>query len=31
MALPGGGDAAGWDVTVEIDVLLKREDAEAVA
>ena len=27
MELPGGGDAVGWDVEVEIDLLLKREDA----
>jgi polyisoprenoid-binding protein YceI len=25
--LPGGGDAVGWDVAVDIDLLLKREDA----
>jgi hypothetical protein len=30
-AAAGGGDAVGWDVTVDIDVLLKREEAEAVA
>jgi polyisoprenoid-binding protein YceI len=29
MELPGGGDAVGWDVQVEIDLLLKREDADA--
>jgi polyisoprenoid-binding protein YceI len=29
MALPGGGDAVGWDVEVDIDLLLKREDADA--
>ena len=28
MALPGGGDAVGWDVEVDIDLLLKREDAD---
>jgi polyisoprenoid-binding protein YceI len=27
--LPGGGDAVGWDVEVHIDLLLKREDADA--
>jgi polyisoprenoid-binding protein YceI len=27
--LPGGGVAVGWDVVVDIDLLLKREDAEA--
>lgn len=26
MALPGGGNALGWDVTVDIDLLLKRAD-----
>jgi len=25
MELPGGGDAVGWDVEVDIDLLLKRE------
>jgi polyisoprenoid-binding protein YceI len=29
--LPGGGDAVGWDVDVEIDLLLMREDAHAEA
>jgi hypothetical protein len=29
MPLPGGGDAVGWDVDVNIDLLLIREDAEA--
>jgi polyisoprenoid-binding protein YceI len=29
MQLPGGGDAVGWDVEVDIDLLLKREDADA--
>ncbi|HEY7622206.1 MAG TPA: YceI family protein [Solirubrobacteraceae bacterium] len=29
MALPGGGDAVGWDVEVEIDLMLMREDADA--
>ena len=29
MELPGGGDAVGWDVEVDIDLLLKREDATA--
>jgi polyisoprenoid-binding protein YceI len=28
MELPGGGDAVGWDVKVDIDLLLKREDAD---
>jgi RNA polymerase sigma-70 factor, ECF subfamily len=27
--LPGGGNAIGWDVEVEIDLLLMREDADA--
>jgi hypothetical protein len=29
MKLPGGGDAVGWDVEVDIDLLLMREDADA--
>jgi polyisoprenoid-binding protein YceI len=29
MELPGGGDAVGWDVELDIDLLLKREDTEA--
>jgi polyisoprenoid-binding protein YceI len=29
MTLPGGGDAVGWDVEVDIDLLLMREDADA--
>jgi len=29
MELPGGGDAVGWDVQVDIDLLLKRDDADA--
>jgi polyisoprenoid-binding protein YceI len=29
MELPGGGIAVGWDVEVDIDLLLKREDADA--
>jgi polyisoprenoid-binding protein YceI len=29
MELPGGGDAVGWDVQVDVDLLLKREDADA--
>jgi polyisoprenoid-binding protein YceI len=29
MELPGGGDAVSWDVEVDIDLLLIREDAEA--
>jgi polyisoprenoid-binding protein YceI len=29
MQLPGGGDAVGWDVNVDIDLLLKREDLHA--
>jgi polyisoprenoid-binding protein YceI len=29
MPLPGGGDAVGWDVEVEIDLLLIREDPDA--
>jgi polyisoprenoid-binding protein YceI len=28
MQLPGGGDAVGWEVEVDIDLLLKREDAD---
>jgi polyisoprenoid-binding protein YceI len=29
MALPGGGDAVGWEVKVDIDLLLRRDDAGA--
>ena len=29
MELPGGGDAVSWDVEVNIDLLLKRDDADA--
>jgi polyisoprenoid-binding protein YceI len=29
MELPGGGVAVGWDVKVDIDLLLVREDAES--
>lgn len=29
MQLPGGGDAVSWNVEVEIDLLLIREDADA--
>ena len=29
MQLPGGGDAVGWDVEVDIDLLFTREDAGA--
>ena len=29
MELPGGGNAVGWEVDVDIDLLLKREDADA--
>jgi polyisoprenoid-binding protein YceI len=29
MALPGGGDAVGWDVELDIDLLLIRHDADA--
>jgi polyisoprenoid-binding protein YceI len=29
MELPGGGDAVGWDVEVDIDLLLKREEPDA--
>jgi polyisoprenoid-binding protein YceI len=29
MELPGGGDAVSWNVKVDIDLLLKREDANA--
>ena len=28
MQLPGGGDAVGWEVEVDIDLLLKREEAD---
>jgi polyisoprenoid-binding protein YceI len=28
MALPGGGDAVSWDVELDIDLLLRREDAQ---
>ncbi|MGZ6671074.1 MAG: YceI family protein [Solirubrobacteraceae bacterium] len=31
MELPGGGDAVGWDVAVDIDLLLMREDADPEA
>jgi polyisoprenoid-binding protein YceI len=27
--LPGGGDAVGWEVEVDIDLLLRREDTQA--
>jgi polyisoprenoid-binding protein YceI len=27
--MPGGGDAVSWDVEVDIDLLLKREDPDA--
>jgi hypothetical protein len=29
LQLPGGGNAVGWEVQVDIDLLLKREDADA--
>ena len=29
MELPGGGDAVGWEVEVDIDLLLMREEAQA--
>jgi hypothetical protein len=29
MEMPGGGNAVGWDVVVDIDLLLKRDDADA--
>ncbi|MDA0158911.1 YceI family protein [Solirubrobacter ginsenosidimutans] len=29
LELPGGGDAVGWDVEVDIDLLFIREDADA--
>jgi polyisoprenoid-binding protein YceI len=29
MQLPGGGDAVGWDVAVDIDLLFTREEADA--
>jgi hypothetical protein len=28
MEMPDGGDTVGWDVEVDIDLLLKREDAD---
>jgi polyisoprenoid-binding protein YceI len=31
LQLPGGGNAVSWDVQVDIDLLLKREDADAQA
>ncbi len=31
MTLPGGGDAVGWDVQVDIDLLLTREEEAADA
>jgi polyisoprenoid-binding protein YceI len=31
MELPGGGDAVGWDVQVDVDLLLIRDEAEAEA
>ena len=31
MELPGGGNAVGWDVEVDIDLLLMREEADAAA
>ena len=31
MQLPGGGDAVGWDVEVDIDLLLRREDPDPEA
>jgi polyisoprenoid-binding protein YceI len=31
MPLPGGGDAVGWDVKVDIDLLLRRDDPDADA
>jgi polyisoprenoid-binding protein YceI len=30
MQLPGGGDAVSWDVEVDIDLLLKRDDEDSV-
>jgi polyisoprenoid-binding protein YceI len=29
MKLPAGGNAVGWDVDIDIDLLLKRDDADA--
>jgi polyisoprenoid-binding protein YceI len=29
MELPGGGNAVGWDVLVDIDLLLRRDDGDA--
>ncbi|MFZ0384539.1 MAG: hypothetical protein WAL22_02640 [Solirubrobacteraceae bacterium] len=31
MELPDGGDAVGWDVGVDIDLLLIRADTDAEA
>jgi hypothetical protein len=31
MELPGGGDAVGWEVEVDIDLLLMREDPDPAA
>jgi polyisoprenoid-binding protein YceI len=31
MELPGGGDAVSWDVAVDIDLLLKRDDTDGEA
>jgi len=31
MEMPGGGDAVGWEVQVDIELLLKREDPDAEA
>jgi polyisoprenoid-binding protein YceI len=31
MQLPGGGDAVGWEVEVDIDLLFTREDPDAQA
>ena len=31
MQLPGDGVAVGWDVEVDIDLLLNREEADAEA
>ncbi len=31
MQLPGGGNAVGWDVEVDIDLLLRRADADSDA
>jgi hypothetical protein len=31
MEMPGGGNAVGWDVHVDIELLLKRDDPDEAA